>query len=237
MDTKFASRLQQYVLNGGDPIPPANPTSVSDWYNTYAGYIDGIFLDDGPSLYQSTMSESFQQSYYSSLYRQIMGGHSGGCAGHACVMLNASQFPNSWVLSTADEVILWERALSASDGQSYLTNFIPNPAWWSAGTTSVKAEHVIYGATQYDVDSVICKSWARGSPDIYIHDQATAHYSALPSFFEQEVDSIQGCNSPSNSQCGTFGSDSCGNPCPMGTQCPGTQQCRDGGGYQYYVCL
>lgn len=149
--------------------------------NAAACHIDGIFFDTGPNL-DSHIPElatscpagqtctipwnQGQQAYYRSLYQAVtsrvtepLGGRGcpspDGASNHQCVMVNAAQFKNNWVISPptsplsstaaiADYVILWERALHGSDmvstassqrceqigttdTQEYLSKFCPSP--------------------------------------------------------------------------------------------------------------
>ena len=154
-------------------------------------------------------------------------------------MLNGSQFPNEWVMSVAHYVIQWERELHNSlDGQDYLTNFIPNPAWWSSPSNAARAEHVVFQATAANVQDIVCKSQSRGSPMLYIHDQAGAIYTRLPSFFEAEVNAVAGCPDVSSLRCGSVVYDGCGNQCPgMGQACGNPLQRCDTCGFDYWVCM
>jgi Spherulation-specific family 4/Divergent InlB B-repeat domain len=97
------------TIGGADqPIPPSDPTqqdNVNYWYQHYA--IDGIFFDNGPI----SGSGQTYATYYTQLYSAVTSAHSGPCSGHACIMLNASQFEANWVLTAADYVLAYERVL------------------------------------------------------------------------------------------------------------------------------
>ena len=100
------------TIGGADqPIPPSTASqqdNVNYWYQHYA--IDGIFFDNGPP---SGSGQSYA-TYYTGLYSAVTSGssaHAGPCNGHACIMLNASQFDASWVLTAADYVLAYERVL------------------------------------------------------------------------------------------------------------------------------
>lgn len=158
------------VLHGGDGGPYTGNAYVDQWYNTYCPtaascHIDGIFFDVGPSL-DSTISEADQRAYYQSLYQAVATrantDPNHGCpnppgtpGNHPCVMINASQFPNDWVMSTssgsqiADFVVTWERAVHGSanvhcppkftaDPQNYTddTGTPPSPALFCPSGTS-----------------------------------------------------------------------------------------------------
>jgi hypothetical protein len=193
------------VLHGGDTVAPyAGIPYVDKWYSTYGGHIDGIFFDVGPSLYGTTISEADQKAYYQSLYQTLTtpgspNFRSGPCGGHACIMVNASQFYNDWAMSVADYAVLWERALHGSDmstcnqagSQDYFdrTWFCPadgvnpsncaapaqNPAgWYFTPTNAAKAAHVIFSVhSAADISRIIAQSRSSyGSPGfLYIHDQ------------------------------------------------------------------
>jgi len=141
------------VLRGGDGGPYVGLTSVSDWYATYCPdsthcHVDGIFFDVGPSL-GSSIPEADQRAYYHSLYQAVTTwpGAVGPCGTapntHPCVMINAAQFPNDWVMSTspssqiADYVITYERPVHGSkaalcpggkaDSQNYIDDTTVTP--------------------------------------------------------------------------------------------------------------
>ena len=143
-------------------------------------------------------------------------------------------------MSVADDVILWERAFSASDGQSYIDNFIPNPAWWSSPSNSARAQHVVYGAAQSNVDEIVCKSRERGSPSLYIHDVGAANYYRLSALFEQTVQAANpSCPDPYTTYCGALAMDVCTYEyldCQQGMWCPAGSSCMQLG-YQYWDCV
>jgi hypothetical protein len=225
-----------------DPISGTDDTSVSDWYARYCPpggqcYVDGIFFDNGPNVGESPAAECEQQKYYGSttgclppggipdgLYQEVTSRFQGTCAGagasarggsgtKACVMLNASQFPNSWALSASDYLTLWERPKNGQDQcppatpdqQDYLTNFIPqpsgqNPAGWYA-TTRATAAHIVSAVgdpvndpmnSMAEVASIISASRDANHSNpalLYVHDQHCAargsDYGQLSAYFEQ----------------------------------------------------
>jgi hypothetical protein len=170
-------------------------------------------------------------------------------------MLNASQYPNDWVMSVTDNAILWERPLNVGGPQSYLSVFCPNtphngnncmygqsPAGWMFDPANAsRGEHVVFLASQNDVQSIICKSRQRGSPDLYIHNLSSTNYGSLSSLFEQTVNFAQGygfCADVWTAYCGTASYDPCGTylpGCQEGMWCPGGLRCVQLG-YQYWDC-
>jgi len=237
---------QSKVLYGGDGV-----TSVKAWYDSpYGAYIDGIFLDEGPSVDTSSTcgcrasNQGYLQQYYgasssvSGLYQEIRNAHSGPCGGRACVMINASQFPNDWVMSAANYATLWERPL-ASSSQNYVTgNFCPcasstncncataqSPNNWYY-QKAARSAHVVHSApslTRGQIDSIVCRSAGLGSPMLFVYDGTSGAYDHVPSYFYDLADSMQNC--PDENHCGDGYYDSCGTPCGMGYWCPAGQQC------------
>jgi hypothetical protein len=207
------------VLNGGDAVLPANGgykstpqkflSSVQDWYNTFCPsqsdpsncFIDGIFFDVGPST-TSPVADSTQMADYQGLFADFQKLRPfGGCSdslhpARPCLLVNASQYVNSWAASVSDYFILWEKALHGndnqpSDAQDYVNAFRPSPVpdWWVGNAT--KAEHVVSVATQNDVATIVQTSQAasRGHPSfLYVHDRF--QYGSLSCFFEQEIKAI-----------------------------------------------
>ncbi|HEY2030441.1 MAG TPA: hypothetical protein VGH20_14665 [Myxococcales bacterium] len=207
------------VLNGGDLVLPANGgykgmSSVQDWYNKFCPsqsdpsncFIDGIFFDVGPST--GPVADSTQMADYQALFADFQNLRPfGSCSdslhpARPCLLLNASQYLNSWAASVSDYFILWERALHGKDNQppdppnntqDYVTAFSPSPvpAWWTAN--AAKAEHVVSVATQNDVASIVQASQdaSHGHPSfLYVHDRF--QYGSLACFFEQEIKAMTG---------------------------------------------
>ena len=241
VNTAGGSRASNYVTGGGD-----GQAYITQWYNTYGGYIDGIFLDVGPARGSGTTL----QSYYQGLHTSIVG-HSGPCASSkACVMLNASQFEQDWVLSSsvANYVVTWEKPVGAGTNQYYLatgtTGFIPaaasqSPTGWYTDPAKVgSTSHLIYGVSDsvYSIASIVCKSQsAYGGPMLYVYDGTSSGYNHLPSYFETLAGNALNCPAQAQLPCGDGSTDSCGNNCGFGTYCtPGTGYCQDLGGY--YGC-
>jgi hypothetical protein len=217
----------------GTAFPPDNQANVKQWYDAYNGHIDGIFLDIGPTAGTGTST----QSYYQYLYNQITANYSGSCgSGRACVMLNASQFEQSWVQQVSDYTVLWEHPLDDGQGQNYLTNFIPASTqqspegWYFDPTTADRHAHVVYSTPAANMDQVICQHWSYGTPMLYVFDGTSQAYNHLPSYYEAMINDLQGC--PVNPPCGVIMSDACGNQCSIGNYCaPRTGICQDCGGY------
>src|SRR5206468_12331122 len=92
--THGGSRPAATVLHGGD-----GEFSVDQWYASYNGHLDGVFLDEGPT----DAPTATIQSYYQGLYQSIRTSKSGTCGTgtQACVMLNASAIGPDWAVNTA----------------------------------------------------------------------------------------------------------------------------------------
>jgi hypothetical protein len=217
-----AAANHKCVLNGGDAVLPADGgykstpqaflPSVQDWYTKFCPsqtdpsncFIDGIFFDVGPST-RGPVQDSTQMTDYQGLFADFQNLRPfGACsdslhAARPCLLINVSQYVNSWAATISDYFILWERALHGKDNQppdstqDYLTGFNPSPVpdWWAANAT--KAEHVVSVATQNDVGAIVQASQAasHGHPSfLYIHDRF--RYGSLSCFFEQEIKAMIG---------------------------------------------
>jgi hypothetical protein len=224
------------VLTGGDTVLPTaggykdSPQKhlpwVQKWYDVFCPsqsncFIDGIFFDVGPSM-SSKIPDATQQADYQDLFADFKNERSFGPCSDAthparpCLLINASQYTNSWAASIADYVIVWELALHGKDNQpannqDYVTNFQPTPlpTWWSNNAT--RAQHVVTVATQNDVAAIVQSSRdaSHGFPSfLYIHDQFT--YGRLSCFFEKEVRAMQNQSAV-----------------PGKTWCDATQSCLD----------
>lgn len=238
---------QSRVLRGGDD---PNLGSVDAWYAAYGGSIDGIFLDEGPSLEagdcgcragQQEYLKQYYGAYGSGLYQEIRNAHAGPCGGRACVMVNASQFPNDWVMLTANYATLWERPLYDNDNngyQSYVTGkFCPcsgpgcgcqttqSPNNWYSQRAD-KSLHLIHSTgplNEWQVNDVVCRSANLGGPMLYLAEGTSNAYDRLPAYFEQLAQAMQGC--PNVGYCGSGQFDACGNDCGVGSWCPAPEQC------------
>jgi Spherulation-specific family 4 len=107
-----------------------HPCSVMDdvaqWYSNYVApfpndsRLDGIFFDNGP-LDNGTLTAAQDaqfNSYYTQLRQQVTQNFP-----TFKVMLNASQYPNNWVLSVADFLTMYERPEHGVSMQSCPPNF------------------------------------------------------------------------------------------------------------------
>lgn len=110
--------------------------SVNGWYQRYTDargvHIDGIFLDNGPAV----GSGSNTQAYYQNLYSAIRSAYAGKCNGRACILLNASQFEDDWVVNgpASDFAIMYERPVDGADNNGGCGN-PDNQDYFGASTT------------------------------------------------------------------------------------------------------
>jgi hypothetical protein len=207
---------------------------VQTWHNNYApAYMQGVFFDVGPTFdpnqifgvnasYETGTASGFQgfESYYEDLYSTVHSTLSWR------VMLNASQWPDEWILShpATDEAILWEDSLDSykqhwgampcgttNNTDPCLGNVEnPPPAWWASTTytSNFQIAHVVFKATQLDVASAVQSSWTpaenRTASLFYLYDKPEATYSGVACYFEQEIEALAGSTvSGGSTWCGT----------------------------------
>jgi hypothetical protein len=226
---------------------------VAAWNVHYgSSYIQGVFFDVGPTFdpnqirnvtaaYETTPQplafpgnpgfEGFQ-GYYHSLYTSTHSSYSYE------VMVNASQWPNEWIVSSttgtqgSDRALLWEDTLfsyynhwgampcGTSSGTCTGTVQNPPPPWWSSPTytTNYSIAHTIFAVTQFDVGPAMQRSWTpaenRTASLVYLYDRPQATYSGVACFLEQEVDALGGSvTGPQKTWCGTCSGNNCTGGC------------------------
>ena len=227
-DLHFAPTTQRtsgYVNTGHGGVDTNTVMGhVSNWNSHYgSSYVQGIFFDVGPTFDPSQVpgvtaayenapqpqafpgNPSFQgyQGYYNYLYTHTHSSYSYE------VMVNASQWPNEWIVSPssgtqgADRALLWEDTLfnyynhwgampcGTSSGPCNGNVQNPPPAWWSSSTYTGNyyIGHTIFAATQFDVGPAIQRSWTtsenRTASLVYLYDRPQATYSGIACFFER----------------------------------------------------
>jgi len=243
-----------YVSTGHGGVPEsAVMNHVQNWNLHYgSSYIRGIFFDVGPTFdpnqipnvtaaYETTPqpqafpgNPSFEgfQGYYHLLYTSTHSSFSYE------VMVNASQWPNEWIVSStsgtqgSDKALLWEDTLSSyynhwgampcgtSSGTCTGNVQNPPPAWWSSSTytTSYSIGHTIFAATQFDVVPAIQRGWTpaenRTASLVYLYDRPQATYSGVACFLEQEVNALgASVAGPQKTWCGTCSGNNCTGAC------------------------
>ena len=189
---------------------------VQTWYSKYgSNYVKGIFLDEGPTFdpgiingvtaaYETgttigTTPYEGYKSHYQNLYASVH-----GSPYFWPTMLNGSQWPNEWVLSStpnpaADDVVLWEEGLSdyynhwgaipcgtSSADAGCLGNVQnPPPGWWTASNylSGYHIAHVIYGAGATDLNGAVSRSWTptegRAASQLYVYDRLRRYTRVL----------------------------------------------------------
>ena len=175
---RVGQKVLGYVSTKSGQRPIADiEADIVNWYSLYTEYIDGIFFDEGPQ-FDDTM-----KSFYSNLISTFRSYHPG-----QVVFLNAPQFPNEWVVSVADYVILWEESQYAYTHQYValipggLTT--PPPAWWTDPKWSHHIVHIVHTTpTPNDMRSVIKLSKKRGARHVYVYDGTSANYGQLSSYW------------------------------------------------------
>jgi hypothetical protein len=90
-------------------------SNVNEFYtSTYSG-IDGIFFDSTNNPGEGTVHQTYYQGLFAATILKP-----GGCSGRACVMLNSSQFEDSYVINSNvdDFVTTYEAPIHGADNDS-----------------------------------------------------------------------------------------------------------------------
>jgi hypothetical protein len=189
----FACHLRQTSTPG-----QVNQSIDNNWYGSYSsGQIQGIFVDDGPTIVPGVQCASpepesgttSQQSDYSTVYSHVHG--LGGT-----VMLNATQFENSWIMAgtykSADYALIFEQSYN-----TWYTNYKAEdgtlPSWWKTGYQTLLA-NIAFGTTQYDFPDAVTHSRdssTYNSPVMYFFDGTSQAYDHLSCAFETQVALLQ----------------------------------------------
>jgi hypothetical protein len=157
-------------------------TDIESWFDRFPTQLDGVFLDEGP------VGDNSTQQFYTALINDFKTSR----PTRNVVLLNASQFPNEWVIQVADYVITWER-----DQQSYLNNYRASgggvPAWWTDPQYVDRIVHIVYGSPiAAEMDNIITLSKNRGAGLVYVFDRNSTGYGRLPSYWQEELAALPG---------------------------------------------
>jgi hypothetical protein len=188
---------------------------INKWYTSFTDangiHIDGIFFDEGPELDlkwdsgpkagQFITDQEFQD-FYKTLIHDFKTNHTSNNK----ALLNASQFPNEWVMqpvdaqgNSIDYVILWENSESLYvDPNTYKaigpTSLLNPPSWWTDTQYTDRISHTIYLCPQTDLQNIINLSQTRNAGNVYIYDrdpnQPGVGYGFLPSYWDGEVANV-----------------------------------------------
>ncbi len=186
-----------YVDTAHGPAGPRTVQDVADevglWYDKYSGYIDGIFLDNGPEFPLGGKTDQDYQDWYQWLSLYLLESY-----GVNFLMLNASQYPYEWVAQTFPYVLIWENSYANYRSDATYKAIGPDgnleapPGWWSSATYQGQLAHVITDASSANIADIVSLSRSRGSPLVFIHNQTADSYSPLTPYFETEVTAITG---------------------------------------------
>ena len=187
---------------------------IDYWYQVIPA-LDGIFFDDGPELDRytggppgSTTIAQCIKDLYSQLYQYVSGqlvrsgrppiaGNAGGS-----VLLNASQYledpGGEWIMSGPDRAcdiaILWE-----TEACKYLLDWpVPLPSWWDNPLYKpARVAHTIFDChDQQEMEQIVAFSKQRVAGYVFVGDQVTANYPALPGYWAAEVSAVTGPGVP-----------------------------------------
>jgi Spherulation-specific family 4 len=194
--------------------------NIQQWYTTYP-QIDGVFFDNGPSFDPGQrptfiplpeLDQFYQRCYRDLLHNRFKAEH----PDHNTMFLNASQFPNDWVLQATDYIITWEQKKDfysdPNDPNRFYQaegldgNLIGIPGWWTASQNTDRIAHTVFkvcppdpttgqpsGPVCPDLPPILDLSRNRNAGNVYIYDK-DAFYDRLPPYWQQEVDTVRGNN-------------------------------------------
>jgi hypothetical protein len=157
--------------DGNVSVPQAE-----EWIDQYYAWyhVDGIMLDEASD---SCASAPF--GFYETLYNYIKAE-----PGPAIVMLNPGEATGECYAAVSDVLLTFEDNYS-----SYLGGYVGSD--WTAGTAPRHFFHIVFGVPSVsDMQDVVSLAVTRGAGWIYVTDLDDSNgnpYSALPSYFAQEV--------------------------------------------------
>jgi hypothetical protein len=219
------SATKSYATNGGaNGGPGPLLQELTDWQRRYmntnappsgttpsAPFIQGMFLDVGPTFDPSSntasKTETDYRDYYLPLYSLLHNTFG------VMVMQNASQYPgqslsastdtpDGWILGDggADAAVVFEQTATALDSSYVATGAdgrsIAPPAWWQSSSGTFRTAHVISAVTQFTMQHVTDTSGNDGATLHYAFDgfpdaSGTTRYDHVSCFFEQQVSYVQ----------------------------------------------
>jgi len=158
-------------------------SDLNAWYARYPTQLDGIFLDEGPQFDDS------KRAFYEGLIADIKQTY----PWRTTVLLNAPQFPNEWVVQTADHVILWEeKADTYLDPNKYQALgpgglLVGVPSWWRNLKWTNSITHIIHTCpTTQQMSTVMGMARKRNAGNVYVYDGNSSSYNRLPSYWTEE---------------------------------------------------
>jgi|tagenome__1003787_1003787.scaffolds.fasta_scaffold20929810_1 hypothetical protein len=191
----------------GDPTTTLRTVAdqIDDWWQHYSGYLDGIYLDQGPQLdlgpfldangHLVARDDTYFHTYYSGIANSF---RASLYTGPKRIALGAALFPYDWTLQVADEVMIFEgKPAEYSDPHPILPSGSgPAPAWWSQNPDRVFV--VLHDVSNLSalVTSVF-RARDRNVGYVFATTTSSTRYD-LPTWFDEEVGLVDTLNKHPN---------------------------------------
>jgi hypothetical protein len=166
---------------------------IDDWYNAYAGFLDGIFFDEAVYWYDqepaTKPNDSSAETFFGGLINQLKDKHQGATA-----VLIAGQTVSEWTVRHADYVVMWEEKYDvylnkdkycAINNKNEPTSI---PSWWMEPKYRDQIVHLVWNTCSVDdMNNAIDCASKRNAGNVFVLDERHHGYDHLPPYWEKEL--------------------------------------------------
>ncbi len=184
-------------LTGVNAWLPQAEADVNKWYQFYGADLGGIFFDEGTDTCGPTANSNEYATEYQDLTTYVKQAHPG-----ALTVLNPGTAVPQCYQSSADVLVTFEGSYGDYTGNPVSAMEAYKPLTWTPVDPN-KIWHIIYGADQDQMESVMALSKSRNAGYVYVTDDVPANpYDTLPnaSYWSDEQDESYPFGSPSSKQ-------------------------------------
>jgi hypothetical protein len=193
----FSGLATRSGLTGVNAWLPQAEADVNKWYQFYGADLGGIFFDEATDTCGPTASSNQYATEYQDLSNYVKQAHPG-----ALTVLNPGTAVPRCYQSSADVLVTFEGSFGDYTGNPVSAMEAYKPLNWTPGDPN-KIWHIIYGADQDQMESVMALSKSRNAGYVYVTDDVPANpYDTLPNaaYWSDEHDESYPFGNPSSRQ-------------------------------------
>jgi chitodextrinase len=188
--------LTRSGLTGLQAWLPQAEADINAWYQFYGSDLGGIFLDEGANQCGPTPPSTFYADEYQALSAYVKKSHPG-----ALTALNPGTAVPQCFQNSADVLVTFEGSYGDYTGSPVSPAEAYQPLPWTSVDPN-KIWHIVYGASQNQMENVMALSKSRNAGYIYVTNDVPANpYDTLPpaAYWTDEQDESYPFGNPGSS--------------------------------------